>query len=132
MFDSRGYRSYRGRTPRWKILAAVALVMALGVTGALAAGRHDRGLRYTGDGVCDYYGTNCANFSDADGDGVCDYHGTGCANFCDDDGDGVCDYHGTNCANFCDDDGDGACDNYGAGLSGGHHAGGHHGSGRNH
>lgn len=29
MFDSRGYRSYRGRTPRWKILAAVALVLVI-------------------------------------------------------------------------------------------------------
>ena len=29
MFDSRGYRSYRGRTPRWKILAAVVLVLVI-------------------------------------------------------------------------------------------------------
>ena len=65
----------------WMGLAAVVLVMTLGVTGALAAGRQGQGLRYTdtdGDGVCDYYGTNCgAGFADSDGDGVCDHYGTG-------------------------------------------------------
>ena len=65
----------------WMGLAAVVLVMTLGVTGALAAGRQGQGLRYTdtdGDGVCDYYGTNCgAGFADADGNGVCDHYGTG-------------------------------------------------------
>lgn len=65
----------------WMGLAAVVLVMTLGVTGALAAGRQGQGLRYTdtdGDGVCDYYGTNCgAGFVDADGNGVCDHYGTG-------------------------------------------------------
>lgn len=114
----------------WMGLAAVVLVMTLGVTGALAAGRHGQGLRYTdtdGDGVCDYYGTNCgAGFADSDGDGVCDYYGTGCGTgFVDADGDGVCDYHGTGWgAGFVDADGDGVCDHYGTGV-GCHHGGGH-------
>lgn len=94
----------------WMGLAAVVLVMILGVTGALAAGRHGQGLRYTDanrDGICDYYGTGCgAGFVDADGDGVCDYHGAGCG------------------TGFVDADGDGVCDHYGTGL-GGHHGSGH-------
>ena len=92
----------------WMGLAAVALVMSLGVTGALAAGHHGRssgaaGSNYTCSGTC------CANFADTDGDGICDYHGTGC---------GTC---------FADSDGDGICDNYGTGLGAQHHSGRGHG-----
>ena len=79
----------------WMGLAAVVLVMTLGVTGALAAGRHGQGLRYTDanrDGICDYYGTGCGTgFVDADGDGVCDYR-AGSA-YSDRNGDGVCDHY---------------------------------------
>ena len=101
---------------------AAAVVLALGVTTAFAAGgRH-----------------HMANYSryyvDADGDGICDNRGTWdrdgiCANrgvcYTDDDGDGVCDNRG---AYYTDADGDGVCDNYGTGLgcqSGAGH--GHHG-----
>ena len=112
----------------WISLAAVALVLALGVTGALAAGHRGQGLRYTaGSGV------NCASFTDTDGDGICDNRGTGCGGYCmDADGDGVCDNRGTGCGVcYTDAAGDGICDHYGTGLGSQHH-GGHHGGGRNH
>lgn len=89
---------------------AAAVVLALGVTTAFAAGgRH-----------------HMANYSryyvDANGDGICDNRGV-C--YTDTDGDGICDNRGT-C--YVDADGDGVCDNYGTGLGCRSGAGyGHHG-----
>ncbi len=87
------------------ILAAVML-LSLGTTSALAAGRgNGRGyVDEDGDGVCDNYNGACG-YVDEDGDGVCDNCGryprrsayrTGYGRFfVDEDGDGVCDYYAT-------------------------------------
>lgn len=88
---------------------AAAVVLALGVTTAFAAGgRHHM--------------ANYSRYVDANGDGICDNRGV-C--YTDTDGDGICDNRG---ACYVDADGDGVCDNYGTGLgcrSGAGH--GHHG-----
>lgn len=70
------------------IILALALVLCIGATSALAAGWEGRGLYCqasnstcpAGDGSCLYAGQNCPNencpaggFTDLDGDGVCDY-----------------------------------------------------------
>ena len=57
---------------RIAVLAA-ALVLALGVTTAFAAGGHHS---WTGG---DCWSRSGACYVDADGDGVCDYAGSGCA-----------------------------------------------------
>ena len=61
-------------------IVAAALVLCLGVTGALAAGR-GQGRNFTdanGDEICDLYTGGGRCFVDADGDGVCDnYTGVG-------------------------------------------------------
>ena len=56
---------------------AAAIVLALGVTTAFAAGeRHF--VDANGDGICDNRGTGRGCwYVDADGDGVCDRYGTG-------------------------------------------------------
>ena len=60
---------------------AAAVVLALGVTTAFAAGGRHHMANYSryyvdanGDGICDNRG---ACYVDADGDGVCDNYGTG-------------------------------------------------------
>lgn len=89
-------------------IAVIALVVSIGSTSALAAGR------------------GCGrNFVDSDGNGVCDnYDSNGCGNgagFVDADGDGVCDNYGSNgCGNgagYVDADGDGVCDNFATGTT---------------
>lgn len=109
------------------ILAAVML-LSLGTTSALAAGRgNGRGyVDEDGDGVCDNYNGACG-YVDEDGDGVCDNYNGACG-YVDEDGDGVCD----NCGRyprrsayrtgygrfFVDEDGDGVCDYYATGRVG--------------
>ena len=104
------------------ILCSSALVLSLGVTGALAAGpwHHSGGGRNAlydcnsntnGGVVCSYHGTNCM-YQDANGDGVCDNWGTNCTHP-DSNGDGLCDLCGRSCGS--------------QGLGNGHHGGGHHG-----
>ena len=72
---------------------AAAIVLALGVTTAFAAGGRHHMANYSryyvddnGDGICDNRGACdwdgvCSNpgvcYTDADGDGVCDNYGTG-------------------------------------------------------
>ena len=72
------------------IILALALVLCIGATSALAAGGWEgRGLYCqasnstcpAGDGSCLYAGQNCPNencptggFTDLDGDGVCDHN----------------------------------------------------------
>ncbi len=97
-----------------------ALALAVGTTGAFAAGS---GVR--------------RNFIDADGDGVCDNIREGICSYIDTDGDGICDNRGArngNCPaeggkNFVDADGDGVCDHYASGQNrgNGHRNGSHHG-----
>ena len=77
---------------RTGILAA-ALLLSIGVTGALAAGPGWG--RHAGWNNCPASDASCRY--DADGDGVCDTCGSG-ANYVDEDGDGVCNhFDGSRC-----------------------------------
>ena len=56
---------------------AAAIVLALGVTTAFAAGGRNF-VDANGDGICDNRGTGRGCwYVDADGDGVCDNYGSG-------------------------------------------------------
>ena len=66
-----------------------ALVLSLGSTAALAAGR-GCGWRQTDRGDCPWCGAGCT-YVDANGDGSCDNRPNGDCNYGDADGDGVCD-----------------------------------------
>ena len=84
---------------RTGILAA-ALLLSIGVTGALAAGP-GWGRHAGQNGSCPAAGAAC-RYIDADGDGVCDNCGVDTcgsgANYVDADGDGVCDhFDGSRC-----------------------------------
>lgn len=116
-------------------IAAAALVLTVGVTGALAAGP-GRGRQAAGGGASRYHAQTVCRYVDADGNGVCDYCGAyraaytgGGQYFIDADGNGICDHCGRmdgSCGTgryYTDANGDGVCDHYAAG-------GGHHGQGR--
>ena len=116
-------------------IAAAALVLTVGVTGALAAGP-GWGRRAAGGGTSRYHAQSVCRYVDADGNGVCDYCGAnraactgGGQYFIDADGNGICDHCGRmdgSCGTgryYTDANGDGVCDHYAAG-------GGHHGQGR--
>lgn len=101
-------------------IAAMGMVLSMGVTTALAAG-HGCGRNFVdadNNGVCDHYSTSC-QFADADGDGICDNCGLErCGmGYVDADGDGICDSCGLEgCGmGYTDADGDGICDHYAEG-----------------
>lgn len=55
-------------------ISAAVIILSAG-TVAIAAAAPGYGSRYVdsnGDGVCDYTGSSCRNFTDSDGDGICD------------------------------------------------------------
>lgn len=77
-------------------IAAMGMVLSMGVTTAFAAG-HGCGRNFVdadNNGVCDHYSTSC-QFADADGDGICDNCGLErCGmGYVDADGDGICDHY---------------------------------------